>query len=79
MARATYRFREHVMTPDPVSEPVLHMWECKAPGCGATSEASEDPSTCSEWSAEHFKANPEHTGFREIITRAYRYQPGDWK
>ncbi|QAX94751.1 hypothetical protein HOV12_gp41 [Streptomyces phage Lilbooboo] len=79
MTRATYRFREHVMTPDPVSEPMLHMWECKTAGCGATSEASEDVSTCSQWAADHLKANTDHTAYREIITRAYRFHPGDWQ
>ncbi|CAD80151.1 gp25.3 [Streptomyces phage phiBT1] len=79
MTRATYRFREHTMSPDPVSEPVLFGWACKTAGCGAKSEPSEDASAGSTWATDHFKTNPDHTAYREIITRAYRFQPGDWQ
>ncbi len=78
-ATRTFRFQNHHLQPDPVSEPVLYGWECKTAGCGAKSEASEDPAKGSEWSADHLKANPDHKAFREVITRAYRYEPGEWQ
>jgi hypothetical protein len=78
MTRATFRFREHTLSPDKVSEPVLYAMECKTAGCRQTSEASEDPGAGSDWATAHLKANPEHTAYREKITRAYRFHPGDW-
>lgn len=75
----TYRFREHTMQPDPVGEPVLYAMSCKTRGCEAHSEVTDDPAKGSEWAADHFKANPDHTGYREVIQRGYRFWPGAWQ
>ncbi|MFI8452208.1 DUF7848 domain-containing protein [Streptomyces erythrochromogenes] len=79
MTRATYRFRAHTMQPDPAGEDTLYAMECKTGGCEERSPSSEDPSAGGVWAVEHFKANQDHTGYREIITRAYRFWPGDWQ
>ncbi|PZT77677.1 MULTISPECIES: DUF7848 domain-containing protein [unclassified Streptomyces] len=78
MTRATYRFREHTLTPDtgPESDPWQSAMECK--GCGRCSEKSESAEDGTAWAAEHLKANPGHLTYREVITRPYRFDPGEW-
>lgn len=78
MTRATYRFRAHTLTPDrtPEADPVLYAVECKE--CGDTSDRTENPEDGTEWAADHLKANPGHLTYREHITRAYRFEPGEW-
>ncbi|WP_171112289.1 MULTISPECIES: hypothetical protein [Streptomyces] len=78
MTRATYRFREHTLTPDTGSEagPVLFAMECK--GCGDSSDGSNDQGDGSAWAAGHLRANPGHLTYREVITRSYRFEPGEW-
>jgi hypothetical protein len=78
MTRATYRFREHTLTPDRTedAEPSLYAMECK--GCGQSSDGSESQADGSDWATGHLKANPGHLTYREVITRPYRFEPGEW-
>ncbi|MFF4578229.1 hypothetical protein ACFY15_07495 [Streptomyces sp. NPDC001373] len=78
MTRATYRFREHVLTPDtgPDSDPWQYAMECK--GCGQRNGSSGSAEDGTEWAADHLKGNPGHLTYREIITRPYRFEPGAW-
>ncbi|WP_369189337.1 hypothetical protein [Streptomyces sp. R08] len=77
MVRATYRFREHTLTPAPDDEPTSSALACK--GCGEASEPSTDATDGTAWAADHLKANPGHLTYREIITRSYRFKPGAWQ
>ncbi|MFI1933846.1 hypothetical protein [Streptomyces sp. NPDC020330] len=78
MTRAAFRFRDHTIRPDTVSEPVKFAMRCKAEGCGAEGEASEDPAQGSQWAVDHLKETG-HMAYREVITRAYRFEPGAWQ
>lgn len=52
------------------SEPVTHATQCRL--CGDRSDGSgawEPPQT---WALDHFKSNPAHTSFVEIITTPFR-------
>ncbi|WP_455755108.1 DUF7848 domain-containing protein [Streptomyces olivaceoviridis] len=76
MARATYRLREHTLTPEH-DKPALHTMECQA--CGQASVDSADPTDGTRWAADHFKANPGHFTYLEHIERSYRFEPGAWQ
>ncbi|GGW15460.1 hypothetical protein GCM10018980_38480 [Streptomyces capoamus] len=76
MTRATYRFREHTLTPD-TDKPTLHAMECQA--CGQASTGSADPTDGTRWAADHLKANPGHLTYQEHIERSYRFEPGAWQ
>lgn len=75
MTRATYRFREHTLRPDPAERTQFAM-ECKI--CGQSSEGSVKVEESADWAADHLKENPGHLRFRERITRSYRFEPGEW-
>ncbi|MGW0537689.1 DUF7848 domain-containing protein [Streptomyces sp. NPDC003032] len=77
-ATRTFRFRSFTLRPDTASDSVLTHMECKTFGCEQGSAASERAEDGSAWAADHLKVNPEHTGYREVITRDYAFQPGEW-
>lgn len=77
MVRATYRFREHTLTPAPELDPTAFAMQCKH--CGESSDSSENQADGSEWATGHLKANPGHLAYTEVIGRAYRFVPGEWQ
>ncbi|WP_228044357.1 DUF7848 domain-containing protein [Streptomyces ferrugineus] len=47
-------------------------------GCGQSSDGNVDQGDGAEWAAARLEANPGHLTYREVITRSYRFEPGEW-
>ncbi|NGO11050.1 hypothetical protein G5C60_26480 [Streptomyces sp. HC44] len=60
------------------AEPTTFHMQCKADGCTAISEMSGKATDGTAWAEAHLKANPTHLEYREVITRPYIAEPGDW-
>ncbi|MEE1835786.1 DUF7848 domain-containing protein [Streptomyces sp. SP17KL33] len=80
--RKKYRFREYTIMPDidrADAEPTTFHMQCKADDCSAISEMSRLATDGTAWALAHLKGNPTHLEFREVITRPYVAEPGDWQ
>ncbi|MFB7951833.1 MULTISPECIES: hypothetical protein [unclassified Streptomyces] len=73
-----FRFVKWVLRPDaePDAPPLTHRFRCIAldegdDECGACSAAFTDPGRAQEWAFGHWRANPDHTGFAEVVERPW--------
>lgn len=81
MTRAKLRFRQFTIMPDierEDSEPTTFHMQCKADGCTATREMSRLATDGTAWAHDHLKADPGHLQYREVITRPYIMDTGEW-
>ncbi|EST17968.1 MULTISPECIES: DUF7848 domain-containing protein [Streptomyces] len=80
MTRATYRFREHKITPDPLGVPE-HQAVCVSGDeteCGADSGLLPDGKELARWMAEHTR-DTGHLRFRAAQWGYALMEPGAWK
>lgn len=80
MTRATYRFREYGITPDPLGVPD-HQAVCVSgdeTDCGADSEAQPDGEALARWMAEHTR-DTGHLRFRVAQWGYALVEAGTWQ
>ncbi|WP_255952219.1 DUF7848 domain-containing protein [Streptomyces odontomachi] len=77
-ARGVFRSQEHAVGPDYRPEAFLVTYTMYCGTCGAMGPTVEDGEDGMAWAVEHFKDNPTHLDYRELITRPYRAVPGAW-
>jgi hypothetical protein len=85
MSRSIMRFVNWRIAPNRGPDvPQMHVFECTtcaaldAPDdAGARSPASADVTQAQDWALRHSGRRPDHTGFREIVTRYWRTEMVD--
>lgn len=78
VTRARFRFFNWTITPntEPDAPATLHRFRCTTEDengkpCGAESEASQDFHAAQGWAFEHMGAEPDHTGYEQILRRPW--------